>query len=90
MSGESSKRDARRYNFKSADNELVNKLNEQGSKLTVADIKKLRKNYKLTWHECNDMKTMQLVSSKINLYFGHTGGIGEINMLFDLLEGKFN
>lgn len=90
MSGESSKKDARRYNFKSADNELVRKLNEQGSKLTVSDIKKLRKKYRLTWHECNDMKTMQLVSSKVNLYFGHTGGIGEINMLFDLLEGKFN
>ena len=87
MSGESSKKDARRYNFKSADKELVKKLNELGSNINIADIKKLRTKYKLTWHECNDMRTMQLVPSKINLYFGHTGGIGEINMLFDLFDG---
>ncbi|MCX2822932.1 HNH endonuclease [Bacillus amyloliquefaciens] len=42
-----------------------------------------RKN-KLTWHELNDVKTMQLVPTKINSEFGHLGGVGEIN------AGAFN
>ncbi|WP_309249111.1 RHS repeat-associated core domain-containing protein [Clostridium estertheticum] len=83
MSGESSLKDARKYNFKAADQEL-----SQKSGVSIKELGKLRKKHGLTWHECNDMKTMQLVPSKINKYFGHTGGIGEINMLFDLLEGK--
>ena len=42
----------------------------------------------LTWHELNDMKTLQLVPTKLNAYFGHMGGVGEINLYFDLLEGN--
>ena len=47
-----------------------------------------RKERGLTWHECNDMRTMQLVPWDINDFFKHIGGVGEINLLFDLLEGN--
>ena len=40
----------------------------------------------LTFHECNDMKTVQIVPTSINSFFGHSGGIGEINFLFDLFD----
>lgn len=38
-----------------------------------------RDKYKLTWHELNDVKTMQLVPTKINSTYGHLGGVGEVN-----------
>lgn len=41
-----------------------------------------------TWYECNDMKTMQLAPSAINDYFGHKGGVGEINLYFELFNLK--
>ena len=56
-------------NFAQADLALSQKLNT-----TPADIEKYRKDNGLTWHECNDGVTMQLVPSKINSYFTHQGG----------------
>ena len=41
-----------------------------------------------TLHECNDMKAMQLIPSEINKYFGHMGGVGEINLYFELFSSK--
>ena len=49
-----------------------------------------RKERGLTWHECNDMRTMQLIFDDINRFFQHTEGVGEINLLFDLLEGRLS
>ena len=60
----------------------------QKSGIPTAVINKLIADKKLTWHECNDMKTMILIPTVINQEFGHMGGVGEINLLFDLLEGK--
>ena len=68
----------RSYNFSHAD-----ELAGQGH--TLAEISRDRgMNY--TWHECNDMITMQLIPSAINDYFGHMGGVGEINLLFELFN----
>ncbi len=40
-------------------------------------IKKFRTTQKFTWHEVEDMGTLQLVPTKINSKFGHVGGISE-------------
>jgi len=43
--------------------------------ITAKDIEKNR----FTWHELNDVKTIQLVPTIINGKFGHLDGVGEIN-----------
>ncbi|MFG6368799.1 MAG: HNH endonuclease [Lachnospiraceae bacterium] len=40
-------------------------------------VKKWRKENAYTWHECKDMKTMQLVPSVIHNNMSHSGGISE-------------
>ncbi len=70
----------RRINFREADELLAEKLG-----VTRKDIVKLRKEQKLTWHELNDMKTMQLVPTIINSKFGHLGGVAEIKKLLSML-----
>ncbi|WP_313636993.1 HNH endonuclease [Paenibacillus sp.] len=81
--------DARRANFKQADIKLAEQLNNSpelasqfgltSGKIKAGDIADIREELKLTWHELNDGKTMQLVPSEINSKFGHLGGVGEIN-----------
>ncbi len=70
----------RDYNFAQAD-----RIASSRNGLTQAQASSL---YGITyaWHECNDMKTMQLMSLDINDYFGHMGGVGEINLLFELFN----
>ncbi|PEI83574.1 cytoplasmic protein [Bacillus pseudomycoides] len=80
---------ARRSNFAQANEKLAEQLNkspELASKfgmkpgnITKSDIEDFRLANNLTWHELNDVKTMQLVPSSINSTFGHLGGVGEIN-----------
>ncbi len=70
----------RNYNFWHAD-ELA------GPGHTLAEVS-AEKGMNYTWHECNDMTTMQLIPSAINDYFGHMGGVGEINLLFELFNPK--
>ncbi|MDT2046691.1 HNH endonuclease [Priestia flexa] len=80
---------ARRANFIQSDQKLAEKLNnsaelarqfgmEPGT-IRARDIKKYREINNFTWHELNDVKTMQLVPTKVNSEFGHLGGVGEIN-----------
>jgi len=64
----------RAKNFDKADAALAQ---ERG--VTTKEIKQWRVENNLTWHECNDMRTMQAVPSEINGAFGHLGGVGEIN-----------
>lgn len=78
---------ARIYNFAQADQKLADQLNSspvlahqfgmEAGGITARDINKYRDKNKLTWHELNDVKTMQLVPTKINGTFGHLGGVGE-------------
>ncbi|PGW16733.1 hypothetical protein COD90_12740 [Bacillus cereus] len=80
---------ARTINFKQADQKLAEQLNNSPElaskfgmtpgKIKAGDIADYREEYKLTWHELNDVKTIQLVPSEINGKFGHLGGVGEIN-----------
>jgi len=64
----------RKGNFALADEALAK---QRG--VPVEEVTSWRKENGLTWHECNDMRTMQAVPTKINGTFGHLGGVGEIN-----------
>ncbi|RJG14927.1 HNH endonuclease [Paenibacillus thiaminolyticus] len=80
---------ARRENFIQSDQKLAEQLNNspelarqfgmESGRISAKDIKVYREKNKLTWHELNDVKTMQLVPTNINSTFGHLGGVGEIN-----------
>lgn len=74
-------REGKGYNFEQADQALAEKWNKEGkdgrTDWTGRDVEKWREQNKYTWHERNDMKTMDLVPTKIHQYFGHFGGCGE-------------
>lgn len=67
-------------NFQQADiitAENWSKSKKDGKAWTESDVSKYRAEHKLTWHECNDGKTMQLIPQAINSDFGHLGGVAE-------------
>lgn len=59
-------------NFDKADIELAK---QKGC--TPEEVAKWRKEHDYTWHECNDMKTMQKVPSIVHNNVSHRGGISE-------------
>lgn len=65
-------------NFAQADNALLGQLRELNPNATVKDIVDFRKDNKLTWHECADGKTMQLVPTVIHDACRHSGGVSEM------------
>lgn len=67
---------ARKYNFKKAYEALSQKTG-----VSVKELQSIKEDFNLTWHECNDRKTMQLIPTEINGNFGHLGGVGETNIL---------
>ena len=69
----------RNKNFRVADELLAEQLG-----VSRKEITKLRKQGKFTWHELNDMKTMQLILSILNSKFGHLGGVVEVKKLLGL------
>lgn len=74
-------------NFRQADNELAKKLSKsKGREITGKDIEKYRKDHKLTWHECEDGATMQLVPSEIHKACPHSGGVAEIKSVYREIE----
>lgn len=48
---------------------------------TTKEVTAYRVKNDLTWHEMNDVKTMQLVPSNINNFFDHLGGVSEAQRL---------
>ena len=44
---------------------------------TARDVKEWRHANGFSWHERNDMKTCDLVPTRVNAYFGHLGGVSE-------------
>ncbi|MFC3872875.1 T7SS effector LXG polymorphic toxin [Cytobacillus kochii] len=76
----------RKSNFSTADEELAKKWSTQEQKWTADDIADWREDNKYTWHELNDLETIQLVPSKINSVFKHLGGVGEYNIKVKLGE----
>ncbi|HCI24391.1 MAG TPA: NAD+--asparagine ADP-ribosyltransferase-like protein [Lachnospiraceae bacterium] len=70
--------DKRVDNFKSADAKLAEQLSTDGKVYTAKDIEKWRKENNYTWHELNDVETIQLVPTNINApIFKHLGGCSE-------------
>ncbi len=65
--------DNREKNFSRADIELAKQWG-----CTPEEVYQYRKENKLTWHECSDMKTMQLVPSVVHNNVPHSGGISEV------------
>ena len=70
-------------NFSQADVKAAEQWNAQGrdgrTDWTAKDVYSFRKNpeKKLTWHECCDTKTMQLVPYEVHSFCGHSGGVAE-------------
>ncbi|WP_147414528.1 HNH endonuclease [Rummeliibacillus sp. POC4] len=76
----------RKSNFSTADEELAKKWSTPDKKWTADDVADWREDNKYTWHELNDLETIQLVPSKINSVFKHLGGVGEYNIKVKLGE----
>ncbi|GAE94749.1 ESAT-related proteins [Gracilibacillus boraciitolerans JCM 21714] len=77
----------RKLNFSTADEEMAKKWSTPEQKWTAEDIADWREDNKYTWHELNDLETIQLVPSKINSVFRHMGGVGgEYNIKVKLGE----
>ena len=71
----------REENFKQCDEKCADHWNKEGKDgkidWTARDVAKWREDNKYSWHERNDMKTCDLVPTRINDYFGHAGGVSE-------------
>ena len=68
-------------NFEKADTECAKKWNAEGkdgkTDWTARDVADYRRDHNMTWHECADRKTCQMISRDIHDYFGHSGGVCE-------------
>ena len=68
-------------NFEQCDQKCAEQWNTERkdgkSDWTARDVENWRGENGYTWHERNDMKTCDLIPTKINDYFGHLGGVGE-------------
>lgn len=71
----------RDLNFTQADRATAEKWNEEGkdgrTDWKASEVKLYRKENDLTWHECEDTKTLQLVPSELHNNVPHSGGISE-------------
>lgn len=68
-------------NFRQCDEKCAEQWNKEHrdgkDDWTARDVKNWRQENGYTWHERNDMKTCDLIPTKINDYFGHLGGVSE-------------
>ncbi|GDY25298.1 type IV secretion protein Rhs [Agarivorans sp. Toyoura001] len=64
---------SRDKNFRRADKALAEKKG-----VSPAEVRNWRRESKYTWHEVEDLTTMELVHTDLNGKFGHMGGIGEL------------
>jgi len=68
-------------NFAQADEKLAKQWNEEKKDgkddWTAEDVKKYRKENKLTWHERSDMEILDLVPQEIHANIPHSGGISK-------------
>ena len=74
----------RTSNFRQADEalaELWTKIKYNGKTWTPRDVSDFRSAFGLTWHELNNMESLQLIPTEINSTWGHLGGVGEFNAM---------
>lgn len=68
-------------NFQQCDQKCAEQWNAQArdgrTDWTARDVANWRRENGYSWHERNDMKTCDLIPTKVNAYFGHLGGVGE-------------
>lgn len=75
---------SRAHNFNQADKalaELWTRTQHNGRSWTARQIEEYRTSNGFTWHEMNNMKSMQLVPTEVNAGFGHLGGVAEYNAM---------
>lgn len=83
-------------NFEKADTECAKKWNSElkdgRNDWKPRDVAYYRETHKMSWHECPDQKTCQLVSQDIHGYFGHSGGVSECkrSVVQDVIGGGFD
>ena len=65
-------------NFAQADNALLEKIQKIDPGATMDDVADFKASHHLTWHECADGKTMQLVPTDIHDASRHSGGVSEM------------
>lgn len=71
--------DSRDDNFDLADIQTAEQKN-----CTPEEVRQWRKENKYTWHECQDMKTMQKVPSIVHNNVSHSGGISAVKNLAEV------
>lgn len=68
-------------NFEQCDKKCAEQWNREArdgrTDWTPRQVAQWRQENGFTWHERNDMKTCDLVPTKVNDYFGHLGGVSE-------------
>jgi hypothetical protein len=73
--------DDRQKNFEQCDEKCAEQWNKEErdgrTDWNARDVANWRRENVYSWHERNDLKTCDLVPTKINAYFGHLGGVGE-------------
>ena len=83
-------------NFEKASTACANKWNSEGyqgkTDWTPRDVDNYRAEHNMTWHECPDRKTCQMVPREIHDFFTHTGGVFECkkNIARDTVGGGFD
>lgn len=81
----------RHDNFSQADKMLAkywSKVKFNGQEWEPSDVTDYRENNNLTWHEMNNMKSMQLVPESINKRFSHFGGVAEYEVYVEKMGGN--
>ena len=71
-------------NFEKADQALAEhwtQIKDKGKSWTAREIAQYRTDNKLTWHEMNNMESIQLVPTDVNSTFGHLGGVRECEIM---------
>ena len=81
-------------NFEQANKELAKKWTkikyEGKENWTVRDVSDYIDKNNLTWHEMNNMHSMQLVPTEVNSTFGHLGGVSEYKTMAGSLGGTYD
>lgn len=87
----------RKSNFDQADIKMAEQWSREGhegkNEWSAEDVKNYRNDKHLIWHECEDTKTMQLVSGDIhpdgrgNGIFTHSGGVAECKIRDQKVNG---
>lgn len=72
--------------------EMWNEIEKDGrSDWSGRDVEKYRVSNGLSWHECCDTKTMQLLPREIHEYFRHSGGVRECQIRDkSIMGGEFD